>query len=95
MHGGASTGPRTPEGRKRVGDATRARWVAGALADGWSVADPHIERAVRALLASNRNSRNRTAQDLDLTPHALRRVLAGLPSRPEEIEALRRYRFQR
>ena len=26
MHGGLSTGPRTPEGRRRVGEAARARW---------------------------------------------------------------------
>ncbi|WP_298360596.1 HGGxSTG domain-containing protein [uncultured Litoreibacter sp.] len=27
-HGGKSTGPRTPEGRKRVAEAQRKRWAA-------------------------------------------------------------------
>jgi hypothetical protein len=31
-HGGASTGPRTPEGRQRVAEAQRRRWAARCLA---------------------------------------------------------------
>ena len=38
FHGGLSTGPRTPEGRRRVGDAARARyeaWAAAGFPDVW------------------------------------------------------------
>jgi hypothetical protein len=31
MHGGASTGPRTPEGRARIADAQRRRWAEAGL----------------------------------------------------------------
>lgn len=85
MHGGASTGPRTAEGRERVGRATRARWVAWALADGWAVVSTESRMDVMALLASKGGSRNATANALGLTASGLRRVLVGLPSRPEEV----------
>ena len=91
MHGGTSTGPKTPEGRRRVGDATRARWVAGAIADGWQVVPTPLRQAVELLLAKNHSSRNKTAGDLGITNKGLRRVLTGLPSRPEEVETLRRW----
>jgi hypothetical protein len=38
FHGGLSTGPKTPEGRKRVGDAARARykaWAHAGFPDEW------------------------------------------------------------
>ena len=49
MHGGSSTGPKTPEGRKRVGDATRRRYVEAALADGWVIASPKLRTYVEAV----------------------------------------------
>lgn len=88
MHGGASTGPRTPEGRQRVGEATRRRWVEAVLEDGWSVATDRQRAAVVDLLNRLSGSRNATANALGLTVHGVRRVLERLPSRPEEIAAL-------
>ncbi len=32
LHGGLSTGPRTPEGRRRIGEAARSRYAAWAAA---------------------------------------------------------------
>lgn len=89
LHGGASTGPRTPEGRRRVGDAARARYVAASLADGWVILPEHQTHLVNRLLERLRNSRNRTAQVLGITSHGLRRVLTGLPLRPEEFGTVR------
>lgn len=88
MHGGSSTGPKTPEGRRRVGEATRKRYVEAALEDGWVILGPEARAAVLGLLASLGNSRNATAKALGLTAHGLRRVLVGLPSRPEEADAV-------
>jgi|GEM_PF-2787570 len=85
MHGGASTGPTTPEGRKRLGDLARARYIAAALADGWVIAPPGVAAGVAALKASLWGSHNRTAGVLGVTGHAVRRVLVGLPSRAEEL----------
>jgi hypothetical protein len=47
FHGGLSTGPRTPEGRRRVGDAARARYRAWIYAD----AERRGEQARRELEA--------------------------------------------
>ena len=88
MHGGGSTGPKTPEGRKRVGDATRRRYVEAALADGWVIASPKLRTYVEALKVALGGSQNATARELGLTWGAVRRVLTGLPSRPEEVAAL-------
>lgn len=88
MHGGASTGPRTLEGRRRVGEATRRRWVEAVLDDGWGFASDGQRAAVVDLLNRLGSSRNATAKALGLTVHAVRRVLDGPPSRPEEIETL-------
>lgn len=88
LHGGASTGPRTPEGRQRVGDAARARYVAASIADGWAILPEHETRLVKRLLERLRNSRNGTAQALGITPHGLRRILTGLPLRPQEFQAV-------
>ncbi len=85
MHGGASTGPRTPEGRKRLSELALARYIAAALADGWSFAPPEVNVAVVALKQSLGNSHNGTAKALGVTGHAVRRVLAGLPVPPEEL----------
>lgn len=84
MHGGASTGPVTAEGRRRVGHATRERWIAWAIAEGWRFASLMELRLVRERLAIARGSRNATAKALGLSTHGLRRVLVGLPLRPEE-----------
>ena len=89
MHGGMSTGPRTAEGKRRVGEATRARWVAAALTEGWEVAPSSALLLARSLLTASSGSRNRTARLLGLTPHGLRRVLTGLPCRPAELAILR------
>jgi hypothetical protein len=83
MHGGKSTGPRTPEGRRRVGEAARARWVAYALANGWRLPSPAARQAVAAIKRSLGGSQHGTARALNVTVHDIRRVLAGLPSRPE------------
>lgn len=88
MHGGGSTGPKTLEGRKRVGDATRQRHVEAALADGWVIASPKLRTYVEAIKVALGGSQNATARTFGIAWGAVRRVLTGLPSRPEEIEAL-------
>jgi hypothetical protein len=85
MHGGASTGPRTPEGRARVGELALSRYVTAALADGWEFASPSCREAVIALKRSLGGSHNGTATALGVTGHAVRRVLVGLPSRYTEL----------
>jgi transposase-like protein len=91
MHGGASTGPRTPEGRRRVGEATRARYIAAALADGWLLPSTALQEAVVALRHRLAGSRHGTAQALRVTAHDVRRVLAGLPSRPHTLRRMEEY----
>lgn len=88
MHGGGSTGPKTLEGRKRVGDATRRRYVEAALADGWAIVSPAVRTRVAAIKVAQNGSQNATARVLGITWSGVRRILAGLPSRPDEIEAL-------
>lgn len=88
MHGGGSTGPKTPEGRKRVGDATRQRYVEAALVDGWVIASPSVRTQVAAIKVAQNGSQNATARVLGLSWSGVRRILAGLPSRPDEIETL-------
>lgn len=88
MHGGKSTGPRTTEGRARVGAATRRRYVESALADGWVIVAPVVRDTVVRLLAALANSRNATATRLGIGRQGLRRVLDGLPSRPDEARHL-------
>ncbi len=88
MHGGGSTGPKTLEGRKRVGDATRRRYVEAALADGWVMASEGARTYVKAAKVALGGSQNATARALGLSWSGVRRILAGLPSRPDEIEAL-------
>jgi DNA invertase Pin-like site-specific DNA recombinase len=88
MHGGASTGPRTAEGRQRVGEATRRRWVEAVLEDGWRLATEGQRAAVVDLLNRLGGSRNATAKALGLTVHGVRRVLDRLPSRPDEADLL-------
>jgi hypothetical protein len=87
MHGGASTGPRTPEGRRRgrrrVGEATRARWVSWALANGWQLPSPAAREAVAAIKQTLGGSQHGTARALGVTVHDVRRVLRGMPGRPE------------
>jgi hypothetical protein len=90
MHGGASTGPRTPEGRKRLSELALARYFAAALADGWSFASPEVTDAVVALMGSLGGSQNGTAKALGVRWHAVRRVLSGLPVPPEELWQMRR-----
>jgi hypothetical protein len=89
LHGGASTGPKTADGRKRLGDLARARYVAQALADGWIVAEPALSEAVAELKRRFNGMHNTTARALRVTGHAVRRVLTGLPLRPEEHETIR------
>lgn len=84
MHGGASTGPRTPEGRRRVGDAARARYVSAAIAEGWVVISARLRAAVTSLVAANGGRINPVARELGISRHGVRRVLARLPSRPDE-----------
>jgi len=88
MHGGASTGPRAAEGKKRVGDATRRRYVAAAIADGWVILEPTVRAAVVRLMDSLNGSRFGTANALGITVSGLRRVLNGLPSRPDEFSII-------
>jgi hypothetical protein len=88
MHGGASTGPRTPEGRKRLGDLARARYIAAALATGWAFASPASKDAVVALKYSFAGMHNTTAKALGVAAHAVRRVVTGLPLHPEELSQI-------
>jgi hypothetical protein len=88
MHGGASTGPRTPEGRKRLSELALARYIEGALVAGWAFASPACQEAVVALKRSLGGMHNTTARVLGVSGHAVRRMLAGLPSRPEELEQI-------
>ena len=88
MHGGSSTGPKTPEGRKRVGDATRQRYVEAALADGWVIASPKLRTYVEAIKVALNGSQNATACALGLSWNGVSRILAGLPSRPDEAVEL-------
>ncbi len=89
MHGGTSTGPRTPEGRKRLGELALARYIASVLADGWAFASPILVEAVVALRRRH-GTHSGTAKALGVSGHALRRVLAGLPLRPEELWQIER-----
>lgn len=89
LHGGASTGPRTLKGRRRVGAATRQRYIKNAVADGWVMLEDLEREGVRRVLKHLHNSRNGTSKALGITVHGLRRILDGLPSRPEEAERLR------
>ncbi len=84
MHGGASTGPRTADGRRRVGELARARYIAAALAEGWTFAPPLLRAAVGELKRRLGGAHNAAATTIGVTPHAVRRVLTGLPLRPEE-----------
>jgi hypothetical protein len=88
MHGGASTGPRTAEGRKRLARLALGRYVEAALADGWAFASPACRDQVVTLKRSLGGSHNGTANQLGVTGHAIRRVLTGLPSRPEELSQI-------
>ena len=91
LHGGASTGPKTLEGKARIGRATRERYIRGATDDGWELLSDATRAGVISLLARLRNSRNGTAKELRITTNGLRRVLARLPLRPEESIALGDY----
>jgi hypothetical protein len=97
LHGGASTGPKTPEGRRCLALAGRERYIAVALADGWVKASDELRRRLESLKESLRGSHNATATALGVSRHAVRRVLTGLPSSPEELHlverALRRAQF--
>ena len=88
MHGGGSTGPRTPEGRRKVGDAARARYVTEALAEGWIIVPFQVRAAVVALWKAKGGLVNTTAKALGLSRSGVRRILAGLPSRPDEAVQL-------
>ena len=88
MHGGGSTGPRTPEGKQRVGEAARREWVKEVVAAGWVIASPEMRASVARLKAELGGSQNATARALGLPWWGIRRVLAGLPSRPEEARRL-------
>ena len=90
LHGGASTGPRTVEGRRRIGDAARARYVRAALAEGWVFPTDELRAWVRRLKAAFDGSQNATARALGITWHGVRRVLVGLPVRRDESETLER-----
>mgnify|MGYP001592830945 FL=1 len=87
MHGGASTGPRTPQGRRRIGEGARARYIAAALADGWVTAAPELRAAVAEFKLAL-GTHNGTANALGVTGHDLRRVLVGLPGRPQTLRQL-------
>ena len=91
MHGGGSTGPKTLEGRKRVGDATRQWYVEAALAEGWAIVSPAVRTQVAAIKVALRGSQNATAGVLGITWNGVRRILAGLPSRPDEVDALQAF----
>lgn len=88
LHGGASTGPKTPAGRERIGRATRARYVAAALASGWQFLSEASREKVVLVLRYLSNSKNGTANALGISTNGLRRVLSRLPLRPEEFRAL-------
>jgi hypothetical protein len=88
MHGSASTGPRTPEGRARLGELARARYVAAALAGGWVLPSLALRQAVSAFKRNLAGSHNGTATALGVTVHDLRRVLAGLPGRQETNQSI-------
>lgn len=63
-HGGASTGPRTLEGKARIAEANRRRWAASRAANLASASDtsPASPRAVqRGAAASSRSRVTRTA----------------------------------
>lgn len=89
MHGGASTGPNTPEGRQRLSEKTRAQRIAESLAHGWLMPPEWLRNAVVTIKARLHGSQNATARTLGVTRHTVRRVLTGLPLRPEELEHLR------
>lgn len=88
LHGGESTGPCTAEGRRRISEAMRARYIKAALADGWVLPSDALRARVNVLKAALNGSHNATAQALGLTWHGVRRVLSGLPMRPEEASRL-------
>ncbi len=89
LHGGASTGPRTPEGLARLSELAHAAYVARALAAGW-VFPPEGMRAAVVDLEQRLKSRNATAARLGLTWAGVRRVVEGRPIRPEELERIAR-----
>lgn len=68
-----------------MSELARERCIAGALAAGWELPSPALTAAVDALKRSLSNSHNGTAKVLGVTGHAVRRVLVGLPGRPEEL----------
>lgn len=90
LHGGASTGPKTPEGRQRISNFMRERYVRAALADGWRLLEESLRVRIRRLMHALRGSKNATATTLGITNHGLRRALTPLPLRPEEYEAIHR-----
>jgi hypothetical protein len=51
LHGGLSTGPRTPEGRRRIGEATRQRAQARRLAQAQAAVRAEALAAYQAALA--------------------------------------------
>ncbi|MBK7858394.1 MAG: hypothetical protein IPJ65_07180 [Archangiaceae bacterium] len=90
-HGGNATGPRTPEGKRSLGDAVRRHYVEARLAQGWLLPTEAQRVAVRALKQRLNGSHNATAAALKLSRHGVRRVLAGLPLRPDESSLLERW----
>ena len=70
-----------------MGSAHRRR---EAIADGWSVVPSSVRAWVAAVLRANTGMVNTTANQLGVSRAAIRRVMSGFPSRPDEAVLLER-----
>lgn len=85
LHGGLSTGP-TPEGRRRIAEAARARYDAGVEAQGGERPSVALALAVRRLL--DRQPMTHVMTGTDCTRTELRRVAARRPVMPDVVYVL-------